>query len=181
MSKAATTHTPSRRGLLASAPAVLALSGTAVAAPGAANPDAALIRTCQQFAEAEFADWYRYVATTDREAPPRYDDPAPDWATLHWIEATPATTLEGLRAKALAFAAWHKDAYDNSPDDHDPSSPLLASLLRDLAAPARGVIIACLFEKYGPLPKGYAADGVWLGAEAGYGADSVRTGAEARS
>ena len=67
MPEAATTHTPSRRGLLASAPAVLALSGAAVAAPGAPNPDAGLIRTCQQFAEAEFTDWYRYVATAEHE------------------------------------------------------------------------------------------------------------------
>ena len=66
-------------------------------------------------------------------------------------------------------------------DDRDPSSPLLASLMRDLAAPARAVIIACLFEKYGPLPKGYAADGVWLGAEAGYGADRIRMDVEARA
>ena len=181
MSEAATTHTPSRRGLLASAPAVLALSGTAVAAPGVPNPDAGLIRTCQQFAEAEFADWYRYVVTAEHEVMSRYEDSTPDWATLHWIEATPATTLKGLRAKALAFVAWHKDAFDDCVDDRDPSSPLLASLLRDLAAPARAVIIACLFEKYGPLPKGYAADGVWLGAEAGYGANSIRTGAEARA
>ena len=181
MPKAVTSHTPSRRALLASAPAVLALSGTAIAAPGTPNPDAGLIRTCQQFAEAEFADWYRYVATTDCEIADRLEDTTPDWATLRWIEATPATTLEGLRAKALAFVAWHKDAFDDCVDDRDSSSPLLASLIRDLAAPARAVIIACLFEKYGPLPKGYAADGVWLGAEAGYGADSIRTGAEARA
>ena len=84
-----------------------------------------------------------------------------------------------MRAKALAYTAWHRDAYDDCVDDQDGQSTLLASLLRDLAAPARAVIIARLFEKYGPLPMGYTRDGVWLGAEAAYGPDCVQTGAEA--
>jgi len=48
MSKAANTHIPSRRQMLASAPAILALSGTA-AAHTAPNPDAELIAFCADF------------------------------------------------------------------------------------------------------------------------------------
>ena len=169
-----------RRDMLAMTPCVLlAAASVAIGAKGPHSRDAELIEVCQKFAEADFDDWYAYVTATDHEVTAGHEDSKPDWATLHWIEATPATTLEGLRAKALAFVAWHKDAFDNSPDDRDPSSPLLASLMRDLAAPARAAIIARLFEKYGPLPKGYTRDGVWLGAEAAYGPDSVRTGAGA--
>ncbi len=59
MSKAVDTSTTSRRLLLAAAtPAVLALSGAAVAA-AAPNPDAELIRVCHLFAEAELASWFR--------------------------------------------------------------------------------------------------------------------------
>ena len=50
MSKAVNTSTTSRRRLLAAAtPAVLALSGAAVAAPAAHNPDAELIAHCADF------------------------------------------------------------------------------------------------------------------------------------
>ncbi len=50
MSKAVDTPTTSRRRLLAAAtPAVLALSGAAVAAPTAHNPDAELIGLCADF------------------------------------------------------------------------------------------------------------------------------------
>ncbi len=158
----------SRRGLLsclAPAALVLAGAGTAVAAQ-TLQPDAELIRVCHQFAEAEFASWYAYIVTDDGEVESRYENAPPDWATLHWIEATPATTPEGLRAKALAFVAWHRNAFDNCVDDRDGHTTLLASLMRDLAAPARAVIVARLVEQYGPLPKDYTADGVWLGAEA---------------
>ena len=160
------THIPSRRGLLAAAPAILALSGAAVAAPAAQNPDAELIRVCQQFAEAEFAGWYLYVVSDDDEVMSRYEDRVVEWATVHWIEATPATTPEGFRAKALAYVAWHRDAFDNPADGSDGQSPLLAALLRDLAAPARAAIIARLAKQYGPLPEGYAADGMWIGRAA---------------
>jgi hypothetical protein len=157
-----------RRAFLAGGVAAAALMAGAAGANSASapNPDAELIRVCHQFAEAEFADWYLYVVTSDREIERRLEDKALDWATLHWIEAAPAITLEGLRAKALAFVAWHRDAFDDCVDDRDGHSTLLASLMRDLAAPARAVIVARLVEQYGPLPKDYTADGVWLGAEA---------------
>ena len=163
MFKAITTHSASRRGLLAAAPAILAISGAAIAASPAQNPDAELIRVCQQFAEREFEGWYAYIVTNDREVEARYEDTPPDWATLRQIEATPATTPEGMRAKALAFVAWNRDAYDNPADDRDGNTTLLASLMRDLAAPARAAIIARLAKQYGPLPDGYTADGVWVG------------------
>lgn len=166
MSKAINIHTASRRGLLAASSAVLALSGAAVAAPVAQNPDAELIRICQQFAEAEFADWYLYVTTDDREIERQSEDTPVDWATVRQIEAMPATTLEGVRAKALACAAWDRDAYDSSADGHQAFTGLAASLLRDLAAPARGVILARLAEQYGPLPDGYDADCRWIGRAA---------------
>lgn len=156
-------HTTSRRRLLAAAPAILALSG---AAPSAQNPDAELIRVSQQFAEAEYADWYLYVTTDDREIERQSEDTPVDWATVRQIEAMPATTLEGVRAKALACAAWDRDAYDSSTDDNQAFTGLLASLLRDLAAPARAVILARLAEQYGPLPDGYDADCRWIGRTA---------------
>ena len=166
MSKAINIHTASRRGLLAASSAVLALSGVAAAAPTAQSPDAELIRICQQFAEAEFADWYLYVITDDREIERQSEDAPVDWATVRRIEAMPATTLEGLRAKALACAAWDRDAYDGPADGREPATGLLASLMRDLAAPARAAIIARLAKRYGPLPEGYDADCRWIGRAA---------------
>ena len=154
-----------RRKLLAAAPAMTALgcAGASAAAPGA---DADLIRVCQQFAEAEFAGWYLYVSTDDGEIQRRYENTPPDWAILRWIETTPAHTPAGWQAKALAQVAWDRDAYDNSPDRFDGHSALLASLMRDLAAPARAAIIARLVERYGPLPEGYTTDGVYVGRAA---------------
>jgi hypothetical protein len=150
-----------RRDLLAAVPA---LSGDTVAAPAVANPDAVLIRVCQQFAETEFTLWYRYIVEPDGECV-ELADATPDWATLHWIEATPAITPEGMRAKALAFVAWHREGFDNPLGDGDAQSALLASLLQDMAAPARAVIVARLIEQYGPLPEGYTPDCRWIGIE----------------
>ena len=153
--------TTSRRRLLAAAPAALALSGAAAAAPTVPNPDADLIRVCQQFAEGEFTSWYCYVMASPELADEM--DTSPDWAVLHWIEETPATTPEGWQAKALAYVAWDRESYDNPPDSRDGHTALLASLLRDIASPARAAIIARLVKQYGPLPEGYTADGMWIG------------------
>ena len=164
MSKAPSNYNAPRRQLLALAPCVLMAADLGLTATLAkANPDAELIRVCQRFAEAELAGWYAYIVTNDREVEASYEDAAPDWATLRWIEALPAHTPAGYRAKALAFVAWHRDAYDDPADDRDGHSALLASLMRDLAAPARTGIIARLAKQYGPLPEGYTADGVWVG------------------
>ena len=153
-----------RRGLLAAVPTLTALSGATVAGPAVANPDAVLIGVCQQFAETEFTLWYRYIVEPDGECI-ELADATPDWATLHWIEATPAITPEGMQAKALAFVAWHREGFDNPLGDGDAQSALLASLLRDMAAPARAVIVARLIEQYGPLPEGYTPDCRWIGIE----------------
>lgn len=169
MSKAIPTHTTPRRRLLALVPSALLAADiglTAATATAAASPDAELIRVCQQFAEAEFADWYRYVTTDDGEVERQSEDTHVDWATVRQIEAMPATTLEGMRAKALACAAWDRDAYDSSADGHQAFTGLAASLLRDLAAPARRVILARLAAQYGPLPDGYDADCRWIGRAA---------------
>ena len=164
MSEAPSNYSTPWRQLLALAPYTLAVADFGLSAATApASPDAELIRTCQQFAEVEFADWYRYLVTDDGEVERQFEDAPPDWATLRQIEATPATTPEGMRAKALAFVAWHRDAYDNPADDRDNHTTLLASLMRDLAAPARAAIIARLAAQYGPLPEGYTSDGVWVG------------------
>ena len=140
------------------------VSASASTASAATGSDAELIRVCQQFAEAEIAAWYRYVTAPDHLSDTQ--DMAPDWVTLHWITATPAVTAEGWRAKALAYAGFHRDAFDDAPEDRDPSTSLLASLLRDMIAPARAAIIARILQQYGPLPKDYTVDGMWLGAGA---------------
>jgi len=165
MSKASSTHTPSRRWLLAAAtPAVLALSGAAVAASAAHAPDAELIRVCHRFAEAELASWFRYVVAPDGLADTQ--DGPPDWNTLHWIEDTPAVTPEGWCAKALALSAWHRDVFDDPEEDRDGHTPLLASLVRDMVAPARNAIMVRLVQQYGPLPEGYTVNGMWIGGAA---------------
>lgn len=163
--------THSRRHLLAAAPAALVLTGTGIGtaiAAHAAHLDAELIRVCRQFAEAELTGWYRYVIAPNDVA----DEQAAagtwvnDRATWDWIAATPATTPEGWQAKALAFAVWERDAFDDPADDRCHTSTGLASLLRDMVAPARAAIIARLTALYGPLPDGYTVDGMWMGAEA---------------
>ncbi len=163
-SNVATSTNRLRRALLTGSAAAVAVMATGVAVSARAvpaSPDAELIRACQQFAEAELASWYRYVVAPDDLAD--VQDVPPDWDTLHWIERTPATTPEGWCAKALALSAWHRDVFDDPEDDRDGHTPLLASLVRDMVAPTRAVIIARLVEQYGPLPEGYTADGMWLG------------------
>lgn len=153
-----------RRALLTgSAAAVAAMAaGVAVSARAVpANPDAELIALCHQFAEAELASWYRYLTAPDHLADAQ--DTAPDWAAMESITATPPTTLEGIQAKALACSAWDREAFDGPQDDRDRSTVLLASFLRDIAAPARAAIIARLIKQYGPLPEGYIVDGMWVG------------------
>jgi len=53
--------------------------------------------------------------------------------------------------------------FDDPEDDRDGHTTLLASLVRDMVAPTRAVIIARLIEQYGPLPESYTTDGMWLG------------------
>jgi len=150
---------PNRRAVLRGSAAAL-LAGTAAAKPGP-GPDAELVRVCHDFAEAEWRNWWRYVTAPDDLADEQ--DLAPDYAALAWIEATPATTPTGWQAKALAYAAWWREAYDDAEEDRDTSTSLLAVLLRDMVAPARAEILARCAAEYGPLPEGYAADARWIG------------------
>ncbi len=149
-----------RRNLLTGAGGLVIAAG-APAVIGADQSEAEFIATCRRFAEAQYADWYAYVVASD-EVASEMEDNEVDWATYNLIVATSAKTLEGLRAKALALAAWDRDAYDDS-DESTPASALLASLLRDMVAPARAEIIGRLTAKWGPLPDGYTRDGIWVG------------------
>ena len=156
---------PSRRALLGAAAAFTAAPlALAAAAVPMADPDAELVRVCHDFAEAEFRNWWRYVVAPDHLADAQDTDP--DWPILAWIEATPATTPAGWHAKALAYAAWWRDAYDDA-EDGDSDAPLLASLLRDMVRPARAAILARCEAEYGPLGDGYGADWRWIGRASG--------------
>ncbi len=125
------------------------------------NPDAVLIRICQQFAEAELTSWYRYCTAPFHLADKQ--DPPPEHLLRHWIETTPATTPEGWHAKALACIAWNREMYDDPEDERDGGTTLLASLLRDMVAPARNAILARCEAAHGPLPEGYTPDWRWVG------------------
>jgi hypothetical protein len=134
---------------------------SAQVAPKLPDPDAELIRICHQFAEEEFRNFYRNaVATDDAE---EVKDTPEHLARFHWIEATPASTPAGWCAKALVYAAWRPEGYDDHEDNCDAGSTLLASLLRDMVAPARNAIIARCAGQYGPLGPEYSQEGVWLG------------------
>ncbi len=140
----------------------LLAEGSVAANSSAANPDAELIRRCHQFAEADLASWYRYVIAAENLADEQ--DTAADFDGYNWITATPATTQEGWRAKALALSAWDRTTYFNDePQENDGASSLLASLLQDMVAPARNAILAKLATQYGPLPEQYTSEGRWLG------------------
>jgi len=155
---------PSRRAMLrGSAAALLASTASAAAAPSA---DTEMVRVCHDFAEAEWRNWWRYVTAPADLADAQDRDP--DWPTLAWIEATPATTPAGWHAKALALSAWDRAAYDDDAEWHEPDSDtgLLAGLLRDMVAPARAAILARCEAEYGPLPEGYTADMRWKGRPA---------------
>ncbi|MGI4941844.1 MAG: hypothetical protein ACRYHQ_15000 [Janthinobacterium lividum] len=151
-----------RRSILACCGAAVMVV-PAVASTVPAEPNADLIRVCHAFAEAEYRNWWRYIVAPADVADAQ--DREPDWPTLAWIEATPATTPAGWHAKALAYAAWWREAYDDAEPERGCDAPLLASLLRDMVAPARAEILARCATEYGPLPEGYTVDGRWKGNE----------------
>ncbi len=126
----------------------------------ASSPDAELVRVCHDFAEAEWRSWWRYVVAPAELADDHTREP--DWPTLGWIEATPATTPAGWHAKALALAAWDHAAYDDEEAERAGAAGLLAGLLRDMVAPARAEILARCAADYGPLPPGYTTDARWI-------------------
>jgi len=154
------------RAMLRGSAAVL-LAGAATAAASAEPAlDAELVRVCHQFAEAEYREWWRYCTAPDNLADAEAAEP--DWATLAWIRATPATTPAGWAAKALALAAWDREMYDDLVEAESDTrtallAALLAALLRDMVAPARAEILARCAAEYGPLPEGYTVDARWIG------------------
>jgi hypothetical protein len=152
---------PNRRAVLRGSAAALLASTAAASAKPESGPDAELVRVCHDFAEAEWRNWWRYIVAPANLADAQ--DREPDWPTLAWIEATPATTPAGWHAKALAYAAWWREAYDDVEAERDASTSLLAALLRDMVAPARAEILARCAAEYGPLPEGYTADARWVG------------------
>jgi hypothetical protein len=123
----------------------------------APSPDARLIALCQTFTETTLDEWWAYMDDDDAE------EPGPNWDDYREIVATPATTSAGWHAKALALTAWNRDAFDALAEDPDSCTTGLASLMRDMVAPARAAIMARCAAKYGPLPHYYSADGVWVG------------------
>ena len=140
-------HVSSRRALRrGSAAGLLAGTAAASAEPGP-DADAELVRVCHAFAEAEYRNWWRYITAPDHLADAQ--DREPDWSTLAWIEATAATTPAGWQAKALAYAAWWREAYDDAEGERDASTSLLAALLRDMVAPVRAAILARCAADYG--------------------------------
>jgi hypothetical protein len=152
------TQTPRRSVLFASLGGLMPVSALVL------SPDAELIRRCYAFAEVSLASWYRYVTAHAEVAAEQDIDPGQE--ILAWIIATPATTPAGMQAKALAYSVWSRDAYDNEPVTPGSPSLLLASLLRDMVAPARSAILAQLAAQYGPLPNTYTPEGIWCGSPA---------------
>ncbi len=149
-----------RRAMLGGSAAAL-LAGAAAASP-APSADAALVRICHAFAEAEWRNWWRYIVAPADLADAQATDP--DWTTLKWITATPATTPAGWAAKALAVSAWEREFYDDLVEaERDTRTTLLAGLLHDMVAPVRTAILARCKAEYGPLGEGYDADARWIG------------------
>jgi hypothetical protein len=169
-----TSTTPTRRVALGLSAAAIVAGFTAPAiAIGDQNSDAELIRICHQFAEAELASWYRDVASDEWD-----EDEGVDWDTYHQILATPATTPEGWHAKALACSAFAQSTYDDHESNRDSSTTFLASLLRDMVAPARKAIISRCAAKYGLLSSHYTADGIFVGPSPEEQAEMARVLAE---
>ena len=135
------THNTSRRWLLATAPAVLALSGAAAAAPvTSASPDAELIALCSAYVAQA-----RAFCTVGQHT---WDMPCsdPEWIRchdlscamvpgMHALEAeitdTPASTIEGLLAKAEATRHTLSGDADRDIGPMDPGNALAWSLIEE--------------------------------------------------
>ena len=108
MSKAAPTHTPSRRGFLGHLMALPAAVGISPAAPPDSGADARLLALHRALARHDAALRHYDAATVP---PPDFLDRDAEldalltnwWAVTRQMEATPARTAEGLRAKADAL------------------------------------------------------------------------------
>ena len=113
---------------------------------------------------AEPANWYRYVTAPDDTAD-EYDDPT-DWDTYYRIIATPATTPAGWDAKALAYAAWDREGYDDEEPTAHPRRPswdlCCATWWVKPATPSSPGARRLT----GPCRRQYSVDGVWIGCSA---------------
>lgn len=126
-------HTTSRRNLLATAtPAVLVLSGVAVAAPATINPDAKLVALCSEF-EALERKAVVALSTNDEDqdradavAEAIYREQAPIVAA---ITACPPTTLAGFTALASTAVLWRPELIEASSTQGDTGERLIWALL----------------------------------------------------
>jgi hypothetical protein len=128
-------QTTTRRAALM-APGAALLSAVAIAAAVApAGPDAGLIADCHAFIAWEHRVLALYTGPGKIEEGDERDA-AEDTLQIHQrplldrICATPATTLEGARAKGAALATWAPDHL--KPPTQCWDERLLASLLADL-------------------------------------------------
>jgi hypothetical protein len=121
---------PTRRGLLALAPAA-ALAPCAIAA----HPDAELLAACDRFRALNrlHADIHADGALSDDEHDAAWEPHEPDLEhALAAVCAARATTLEGIVARGLALAEYAPDRVEVRHGYHDER--LLAALLRDALA-----------------------------------------------
>lgn len=129
------------------------------------DPDAELIATCMRFAEQETEWEYLYITAEPGEED---DEVRTDYAALKFIKATPAHTLHGCVAKAIAVwaAPWERHEIEGILTEGD-TYPMTSSVMRDLAEPAMIAMFARLIAKHGkPLPSYYTPSGRFLGYDA---------------
>ncbi len=136
------TPTTSRRRLLATVPATLALSAAAAAAPAVLNPDIALIAHCAQLDALERA----YLATDfaaddgtpagDAAEAERERIAAAQEPIVDAICASPPCTLAGAAAVARSLALWDAELLKKGGEGHCTDDRLLAALVRGLTGRA---------------------------------------------
>ncbi len=129
------TRPPSRRAVLTGGAAILATAAVPIAANAAApNPDAALIAACAEF------DRLEHAKRALLQGPQRIQDDETHnrlAMPLYWqqdelskqIMATPATTIEGLRAKARSVVLYDAECAKGWDDLH---LDMAHSIIRDL-------------------------------------------------
>ena len=120
------------------------------------NTDAQLIADCRRFAATNLESWYRATVSSD-------DDSKFDNELMGKIIATPATTFDAMKAKALALSTRAFDVYDSADNKENDDITILRSLLHDMVGEERRAMLADLTVKYGPLPPHYDTEGVFLG------------------
>jgi hypothetical protein len=133
---------PSRRALLGGTAALLAgtvVAATTSAGTAAATPDAELIALCAEIDRLEDKiDSFTIKGATLKEeeaqdllAQPFADEQEP---LIFQLCDMPATTIEGIRARARTLVKWAPD-WENKSSGYD--SAMISALLRDLIGEAR--------------------------------------------